>query len=78
MLIMLIVNYGWFVGRQRVLVGQWSDLLSSATGLEAVSGRSTAGLPGSRVSQLFSSLIKKLHSREIYASGGGLLVAPRC
>jgi len=64
-----------FVCRQRVLGGQWPDWTSSAIVLAAVSGRSAAGRPGPRESQMFSHR-EKLHPREVYASGGGLLVVP--
>jgi len=63
LIIMLIMQRRLFVCRQRAIV------------LTAVSGRSAAGPRGPRVSQCFL-LREKLHTREIYVSGGGLLMAP--
>jgi len=66
-----------FVCRQRVLVGQWPDWPSSKIVPAAVSGRSAVGPPGPRVSQTFPPPAReKLHPHEMYAGGGGLLVAP--
>jgi len=50
------------LSRQCVLVGQWSVWPSSATVLAAMSGRSPAGPPGPRVSQMFSPWITSPHS----------------
>jgi len=62
----------FFVCRQRVRVRQWPDWPSSAIVLRAaVSGRSAAGAPGPRMSQILPPH-ENLHPREIYASGWGL------
>ena len=50
-LLMLIILS--FVCCQRVLVGQWHDWPSCTIVLAAVSGRSAAGPPGPRMSQMF-------------------------
>ena len=73
MLIMLIVCP--FVRHQRVLVGQWPEWCSTAIVLAAVSGRSAVGPPGQLVTKTFLAR-EKLHPGQIYASGGGLIVAP--
>jgi len=58
MIIMLIIRA--FVYRQRVLVGQRPEWSSSGMVLAAVSGRSAAGPPGQRVSQMFPSHVNTL------------------
>jgi len=68
-----------FVFRQRVLVGQWPDWSSrlqrnSAAGRER---RRPAALLGNQDHRCpICVLREKQLPREIYASGGGLLVAP--
>jgi len=74
MLIMLIIRS--FVCQQRALIGQWPECPSSTIVLAAVSSRSAAGSPGPRVSEMPPPGEKLFTSCEIYASDGGLLVAP--
>ena len=73
-LLMLIIRL--FVSRQNAHVGQWPEWPSSAIMLAAMRGRSTAGPPGPRLSQMFFSPAKNFTSDKIYASSRGLLVVP--